>query len=123
MIKSYFGVALGSAVGGVARLALSAGISRRWGTAFPWGTLAVNLIGCFLMGLFFSWAESRFRLTPEARLFLMAGFCGGFTTFSAFTLEGIGLLREQKLALFFAYIAASVLLGLLATYAGMKLTR
>ena len=53
----------------------------------------------------------------------MTGLCGGFTTFSAFTLEGIGLLREQKTALFFAYIAASVLLGLLATYAGMKLTR
>ena len=53
----------------------------------------------------------------------MTGICGGFTTFSAFTLEGIGLIKEEKLALFFSYIAASVLLGVAATYTGMKLTR
>ena len=53
----------------------------------------------------------------------MTGLCGGFTTFSAFTLEGIGLIREQKMAVFFSYVAASVLLGLAATWAGMKLTR
>jgi CrcB protein len=123
MIKSYFGVALGSAVGGVARLALSAGISRRWGTAFPWGTLAVNLIGCFLMGLFFSWAESRFRLTPEARLFLMAGFCGGFTTFSTFALDTSQLIKSGALPAAVVYAIGSALLGVVLFWTGAVVGR
>jgi CrcB protein len=83
----------------------------------------VNVIGCFLIGLFWGMSFKSFDDNESWKLFLMTGLCGGFTTFSAFTLEGIGLLKEQKLALFFLYVAASFLAGLAATYLGMKISR
>jgi fluoride exporter len=91
--------------------------------SFPWGTFAVNIIGCFAIGIFWGMTFKSFDTNESWKLFLMTGLCGGFTTFSAFTLEGAGLLKEEKLALFFTYVSASVLIGLLATYAGMKITR
>lgn len=111
MLKSYLMVALGSALGGVARVALSGAIFRRWGTSFPWGTLAVNLTGCFLIGVFLSWAEVRYRLSPEARLFLLAGFCGGFTTFSTFALETTQLLKSGVPSGALVYAIGSTVLG------------
>ena len=123
MIKNILLVGLGGGVGSVARY-----VSQRWFAAnymhfFPWGTFAVNFVGCFLIGLFWGLSFKSFDGNENWKLFLMTGLCGGFTTFSAFTLEGIGLIKEQKLVLFFSYIAASVVLGLLATYIGMKITR
>jgi CrcB protein len=118
MFRSYLLVALGSALGGTARVALSNGIFRRWGSAFPWGTLAVNLAGCFLMGVFFSWAEIRFRLSPSARLFLMAGFCGGFTTFSTYALETTQLMRGGAPAAALVYAVGSAVLGVALFWTG-----
>jgi len=83
----------------------------------------VNVVGCFAIGIFWGIIFKSFAANEAWKLFLMTGLCGGFTTFSAFTLEGIGLIREQRLALFFSYVAASVVLGLLATYTGMKIMR
>lgn len=123
MIKSYLMVALGSALGGVARVALSGAIFRRWGTSFPWGTLAVNLTGCFLIGVFLSWAEVRFRLSPEARLFLMAGFCGGFTTFSTFALETTQLLKAGFPSGALVYAVGSTVLGVGLFWVGSVLGR
>ncbi len=91
--------------------------------SFPWGTFTVNIAGCLLIGLLWGISFRSFESNESWKLFLMAGICGGFTTFSAFTLEGIGLIKENKMGMFFAYIAGSVLLGLLATFIGMKLTR
>jgi CrcB protein len=76
-----------------------------------------------LIGILWGISFKSFESNESWKLFLMVGLCGGFTTFSAFTLEGIGLIREQRLALFFSYVTASVVLGLLATYIGMRLTR
>lgn len=123
MIKNILLVGLGGGIGSIARY-----ITQRWFAAtyihsFPWGTFAVNIAGCFLIGLFWGLSFKSFEANESWKLFLMTGLCGGFTTFSAFTLEGIGLIKEQKLALFFSYVAASVVLGLLATYVGMKITR
>ena len=123
MIKNILLVGLGGGIGSIARY-----LSQRWFAAnythsFPWGTFAVNTIGCFLIGLFWGFSFKSFESNENWKLFLMTGLCGGFTTFSAFTLEGVGLIKEQKLALFFSYLAASVVLGLLATYTGMKITR
>jgi CrcB protein len=123
MIKNILLVGMGGGLGSIARY-----LSQRWVSAyfphhFPWGTFGVNFIGCFLIGLFWGLSFKTFDGNESWKLFLMAGLCGGFTTFSAFTLEGIGLLKEQRLMLFFAYVAGSVLLGLFATYAGMKLAR
>ncbi|HEY6063127.1 MAG TPA: fluoride efflux transporter CrcB [Chitinophagaceae bacterium] len=123
MIKNILLVGLGGGLGSMARY-----LSQRWAYAiyphhFPWGTFAVNIVGCLLIGIFWGISFRSFESNENWKLFLMVGLCGGFTTFSAFTLEGIGLIREQRLALFFSYVAASVLLGLLATYIGMRITR
>lgn len=123
MFRSYFMVALGSALGGVARVALSGVMYRRWGTGFPWGTLVVNLAGCFLIGVFFSWAEIRLRLSPGVRLFLMAGFCGGFTTFSTFALETFQLLKAGSLPAALFYVLASTAIGIALFFAGSLVGR
>ena len=116
-------VGAGGGIGSMARY-----LCQRWITVFyphhfPVGTFVVNITGCLLIGLFWGMSFKSFESNEDWKLFLMVGLCGGFTTFSAFTLEGIGLIRENRLALFFIYVAASVLLGLLATYTGMRLTR
>ncbi len=123
MIKNILLVGLGGGIGSIARYLCQRWFAANYIQAFPWGTFAVNVAGCFLIGLFWGFSFRSFDNNENWKLFLMTGLCGGFTTFSAFTLEGIGLIKEQKLALFFSYIAASVVLGLLATYLGMKLTK
>jgi fluoride exporter len=109
-------VALGGALGSVLRYGCSRLLN---GPAFPFGTLAVNLIGSFLIGLL--WAAFTKETDEPRRLLLIAGFCGGFTTFSAFSLEGLQLLQQTKFAVFFLYTFATVSLGLAATYIGFKL--
>ncbi|MBC7828979.1 MAG: CrcB family protein, partial [Chitinophagaceae bacterium] len=78
---------------------------------------------CFLIGIFFGIATKNEFLPPAFRLLLMTGFCGGFTTFSAFTLEGMQLLNEQRFLIFTLYIAFSVVFGLIATFTGVWLTQ
>jgi fluoride exporter len=123
MIKNILLVGLGGGVGSMARYLFQRSAYTIYPHHFPWGTFAVNIIGCLLIGIFWGISFKSFESNENWKLFLMVGLCGGFTTFSAFTLEGIGLIREQRLALFFSYVAASVVLGLLATYIGMKITR
>lgn len=123
MLKPILLVALGGAIGSVARYLCQKWFSLHYASSFPWGTFIVNASGCFLIGLFWGISFKSFAANENWKLFLMTGLCGGFTTFSAFTLEGIGLLKEQKTALFFSYILFSVVIGLAATYAGMKISR
>ena|SRR5688572_5333210 len=123
MLKPILLVALGGAIGSVARYLCQKWFSLHYTSPFPWGTFIVNASGCFLIGLFWGISFKSFAANENWKLFLMTGLCGGFTTFSAFTLEGIGLLKEQKTALFFSYILCSVVIGLAATYAGMKISR
>ncbi len=123
MIKNILLVGLGGALGSIARYLCQRWFAANYIHSFPWGTFAVNIIGCLLIGIFWGLSFKTFDTTESWKLFLMTGLCGGFTTFSAFTLEGVGLIKEEKMGLFFSYVAASVLLGLLATYAGMKLTK
>lgn len=108
-------IALGGAAGSVLRY----GCSRIWnGPSFPYGTLAVNIIGSFLIGFFM--AILSHQADEQKRLFLITGLCGGFTTFSAFSLEGFQMLQQAKFGLFFLYTTATISLGLLATYIGFK---
>lgn len=123
MIKNILLVGLGGGIGSILRYLSQRMADKIYAIQFPWGTFSVNIIGCFLIGLFWGMSFKSFDTNEHWKLFLMTGLCGGFTTFSAFTLEGIGLIKEQKLALFFLYVAASVLIGLAATYLGMKITR
>ena len=123
MIKNILLVGLGGGVGSITRYLCQKWFADHYLHPIPWGTFAVNVVGCFAIGIFWGITFKSFAANESWKLFLMTGLCGGFTTFSAFTLEGIGLIREQRLALFFSYVAASVLLGLLATYTGMKIIR
>lgn len=123
MIKNILLVGLGGGIGSMLRYLSQKMATNFYPVIFPWGTFAVNVIGCFLIGLFWGISFKSFDNAENWKLLLMTGLCGGFTTFSAFTLEGIGLLKDQKMALFFIYVTASVLLGLAATYLGMKISR
>lgn len=111
-------IGLGSFIGGIARYLLSQLIQNKALTAFPYGTLTVNIIGCFLIGIVYGFA-GRSGISNEWRLFLATGILGGFTTFSAFSYESIALMRDGQAGPALLYIAASVMLGLLATYIGL----
>jgi CrcB protein len=121
MIKDILLVGAGGGIGSIARYLCGRWVSSAYPSAFPVGTFAVNIAGCFLIGLFFGFTVKSTGFTNDWRLLLMTGLCGGFTTFSAFTLESIQLLKQDKAALFFLYLAASVALGILATFTGIKL--
>lgn len=111
-------VGLGGFVGSVARYWFGGVVQDHAGATFPFGTLAVNVVGCFLIGGLSELAEARGFLTPEARAFLVIGVLGGFTTFSAFGNETLNLLRERDVALAAANVLANVALALAAVWLG-----
>ena len=123
MINNILLVGLGGGLGSIARYLCQRWMLMIYPHSFPFGTFGVNMIGCFLIGLFWGMAFRSFQSNENWKLFLMTGFCGGFTTFSAFTLESLGLIKEQRPGLFLLYIGGSVVIGLMATYAGMKISR
>ncbi len=117
----------GGAVGSLARFLL-AGLVTRWVTPlavtpFPWGTLAVNVIGAFVMGVLVEMMALKWSLSLELRAFLTVGVLGGFTTFSAFTLETVTMIERGDWTFAFAYIVASVLLCVSALFCGLALVR
>lgn len=116
----YAAVAAGSALGALARYLCSVAAVALLGPAFPWGTLAVNVLGSFLIGLYASLSEPEGRLQPgpAQRQFVMAGFCGGFTTFSIFSLETLLLVDGQEYDLAAIYVAVSVALWLVSVWIG-----
>ncbi len=117
-------VALGSAVGGVARYWLSGLVASRVGEIFPWGTLVVNVLGSMLIGLFAGLHDSaRMALTPEARSFLMIGVMGGFTTFSSFSLQTLQRMQEGDWLRAIANVGLSLLFCLSAVALGYWLAR
>ena len=120
MIWSYFWIAIGSAVGGVLRFALSGLIAERIGETFPWGTLAVNVSGSLVIGFFFTLTEpdGRLLVSTTARQFVMIGLCGGYTTFSSFSLQTLNLARDGDWLRAGANITASVVLCLAAVWLG-----
>ena len=115
-------IAVGSLAGGFARYYLTGFVSHFWGNRFPYGTLVVNLIGCFLIGIFSAVTEKKFLISPELRLLLIAGFCGAFTTFSAFMLETANLLKGGELMAAFANVIFSLGIGFLVFCLGVWLT-
>lgn len=115
-------VFLGGGLGSVLRFVLSAVIARNTAALFPVGTLSVNVVGSFLLGVLTGFF-ARETLSPEWRFFLAVGFCGGFTTFSTFSLEFATLLRNAHYGTACIYAAASLGLCLAATFAGFWTTR
>ena len=122
-MKSILIIGLSGGAGSILRYLVQKIFQPHSTGVFPTGTFLVNIVGCFLIGLFWGWMNRSAEWSEELRLLLMTGFCGGFTTFSAFTLESIGLLKENKTGLFLFYIAGSVIIGLTATYIGIRLTK
>ena len=121
-MKLVLAVGLGSFFGGAARYLLSRFIQWQTSSAFPWGTLVVNIMGCFLIGIVYALAD-RGHLTDEWRLVLATGVIGGFTTFSAFSYESLDLIRGGQYVYAGTYIAASVIAGLAATVLGIVLIK
>lgn len=123
MIALVAAVSAGGIVGTLLRFATANWVSAHWPRQFYLGTLAVNLVGCLLIGLLYGLLLNRPLVPVELRAGLIVGFLGGLTTFSSFSLDTVRLLESGQAPLAFGYAAASVLGGLLATWAGLYLTK
>lgn len=123
-MKDILLVGIGGGLGAISRYALGIGIVRWLGTGFPWATLAINLMGCLLIGMALGAGPGPMGfLSRELRLLAVIGFLGAFTTFSTFGYETIALLQGGKAALALGYVLASVLLGVGAVALGIMATR
>lgn len=116
-------IGFGGMLGSMARYLLSEYFTEHYPDAFPFGTFAVNVVGCLLIGIFYGLSDRHEWLTPEWRVFLTAGFCGGFTTFSTFAIENLALLETSRYLVFGLYTAGSVVFGILAVLLGMVLAK
>jgi CrcB protein len=116
----YLWVAIGGALGSVARFWLGNVVALTVGSAFPWGTLLINVVGSFVISFFsiLTGASHRFALPNEARLFVTVGICGGFTTFSSFSLQTVELMRSGQPGRAGMYVAASIILCVAACALG-----
>ncbi len=120
-LKNIMLVVAGSATGGVLRYLLTLFfVAKEW-TKFPWATFTVNLLGCFIIGVVYALAEKSTSGSHQLRLLLTTGFCGGFTTFSAFAFENLQLMKLQTTGIALLYIGLSVTLGIAATFLGIAL--
>ena len=119
-MTAYLWIAAGSGLGGMARYATSGLMAAQFGTAFPWGTLLINIVGSFLIGLVaaLTGPEERWPVAPDIQRFLTVGFLGGYTTFSAFSLETLKLVQDGAMLRASAYVGLSVALCLVAVSAG-----
>ena len=122
-MKGLLLVALGGGLGSMLRYGVSIGATRLFGLNFPFGTLFVNVTGSFVMGMVIAIIARRFGASPDLRLLLMTGFLGGFTTFSAFSLDAVGLYERGAPVAAIGYVLASVVLSLAAIVAGLALAR
>ena len=116
-------VGLGGFIGAVARYSLSGLIHRYWTTGFPVGTLIVNVLGCFVIGGFLYYVESRAALPPTLRLFAGIGILGAFTTFSTFGYETAQLIGERQMWYAALNVLGNMVLGLVAVWLGRTLLR
>jgi len=108
-------------IGTILRYWLSGYVARQHGETFPWGTMAVNLVGCLLTGLVFYLTEERFLFSPTARTVILIGLLGGFTTFSAYGLQTLTLLRDGQVGLATLNVVASNVLGVFMVWVGHTL--
>ena len=121
-MKIILAVGIGSFIGGISRYLITLFIQNRFLSTFPYGTLLVNITGCFLIGVIYGLSD-RGNVSPLWRLFLATGIMGGFTTFSSFSNETVGMLRDAEYVPAFSYVACSILLGLAATLGGISLIK
>jgi CrcB protein len=124
VFKSYFWVAVGSMAGGVTRFWLSGVVARRYGESFPWGTIFINITGSFVIGLLWALVQAEGRL-GTSRTFIsqlcIVGMCGGYTTFSSFSLQTLNLLREKQWLWAGGNVTISVAACMVAVWLGFML--
>ncbi|MEN8125094.1 MAG: fluoride efflux transporter CrcB [Bacteroidota bacterium] len=113
-------IGIGSFIGGVLRYLTTLFVQTKFLSTFPFGTLTVNILGSLIIGIVFGLSE-KMNLSPEWRLFLATGICGGFTTFSAFSFETLAMLQDGQYFYGLGYVGLSILFGLLAVFLGMSL--
>ncbi len=123
MLKSILLVGFGGFIGSVARFLVSRYFQENIASVFPWSTFTVNIVGSLLIGIIYGLSEKGDFLSPEIRLFLAVGICGGFTTFSTFSNDAFLLIRQQEWFRFALYSSLSFFLGLMAVYAGRFITK
>lgn len=116
-------VAAGSAIGGVSRYAIGGAVQQRFGLAFPAGTLLVNITGSLLLGFILRFALGGTQISPETRILLTTGFCGGYTTFSTFSYDTAVMFESGQYRRAVVYVTLSVVLSVLATFAGFALAQ
>lgn len=122
MLKNILIIGAGGFLGTIIRFLITLWLGKQLSGIFPYGTFAVNILGCFLIGVFFGLWGKPDTINYSIRAFLIVGFCGGFTTFSSYAYEGIKILEEGKIYMFLIYMFGSLLLGLLASFAGVLIT-
>jgi fluoride exporter len=122
-VDKYLWIGLAGALGALARYQLGAVVQKAAGTSFPWSTIVINILGCFLFGLVWSLATDRGLISPDQRTILLAGFMGAFTTFSTFAFETQTLLGDGQNMRALANVAVQVVIGIAAIYAGIALGR
>lgn len=121
-MQSLIYIALGGGLGAVARHLVSEASKRYAGTSFPYGTMTVNILGSLLMGLLIGWLVTK-QAGENLKLFLATGFLGGFTTFSAFSLDAINLLERKAYTPFMLYVGGSVIIAIMALWVGLTIAR
>ena len=119
-LQLYLSVVLGSALGGAARYFLSGVVANQFGETFPWGTLTVNVVGSFIIGFFATLTapDGRLFVGPTTRQFVTSGFCGGFTTFSSFSLQTLNLMRDDEWLYAGGNVVGSAALCLISVWLG-----
>jgi len=122
-LKDFLAISVAAIVGANLRYLISRLAAREFGPVFPYGTLAINLVGSFIVGFFVIWTAERVLLDPRWRLLVVVGFCGSFTTFSSYAFESMAFFEQGQWALMIANILSNNLLCLGGALAGMALAR
>lgn len=115
-------VIIGSSIGGVARYLSQEFVQKNFPSFIPLGTLSVNIVGSFIIGIIYALAE-RSKISAEVRIFIATGFCGGFTTFSSFAFENVRLLEDGEYFNTALYVVLSLVIGFIAVYLGILFTK
>jgi len=123
MLKMFLITGAGGFLGSGIRYLSQRFIAHYLPVSFPYGTLLINITGSFLIGIIFALGDKSRILSPDMRMFLAVGFCGGFTTFSSFSLDSYGLLRDNEYLYFSVYLISSIVLSILAVIAGIWLIK
>ena len=122
MIKTLLLVGTGGFAGSVSRYLLTKFVTAKWPMAFPWGTFSVNILGCFLIGIIMG-LSFQSAMSTQTRLLLATGFCGGFTTFSTYSLEIFELYQRGEAGISLFYLFASIIAGFLGVWLGLWLVK